>query len=249
MATIQIFLTSGSSWAVPSDWNPANNTIEVIGASGASGGGNGGSGGGAGAGAYSKVSNIYLSGNVSYSVGTGGTPTATLGGDGGNTWFNGTSLSSASVSAEGGKGGAGGPSGASGTGGLAANGIGTTKYSGGNGSAGVSGSYSGAGGGAAGLNGAGGNAVTTTGGSADNDTLAGGLANAVGKNGTEWTASYGSGSGGGGLTGPNPGKAGGIYGGAPSGTASVVAENGITGTQGLIVITYTPQTSNFFLMF
>jgi hypothetical protein len=29
-----IYLTSGSTWTVPSDWNSANNTIEVIGGGG-----------------------------------------------------------------------------------------------------------------------------------------------------------------------------------------------------------------------
>src|SRR5690606_901246 len=28
---VTVFLTSGSSWTVPSDWNASNNTIEVIG--------------------------------------------------------------------------------------------------------------------------------------------------------------------------------------------------------------------------
>ena len=31
---VTIFLTSGTSWTVPSDWNSANNTIEVIGGGG-----------------------------------------------------------------------------------------------------------------------------------------------------------------------------------------------------------------------
>lgn len=37
-STTVIFLTSGSSWTVPADWNSACNTIEVIGG-GAGGGG------------------------------------------------------------------------------------------------------------------------------------------------------------------------------------------------------------------
>ena len=32
-----IFLTSGSTWTVPSDWNISNNTIEVIGGGGGGG--------------------------------------------------------------------------------------------------------------------------------------------------------------------------------------------------------------------
>ena len=30
-AATRVFITSGTSWTVPSDWNSANNTIEVIG--------------------------------------------------------------------------------------------------------------------------------------------------------------------------------------------------------------------------
>lgn len=39
---ITIFITSGTSWNVPADWNNSNNTIEVIGAGGGAGGGGGG---------------------------------------------------------------------------------------------------------------------------------------------------------------------------------------------------------------
>ena len=54
-----VFLTTGTSWTVPSDWNSSSNTVECIGA-----GGNGGSGvnigGGAGAagGDYAKIQNL-----------------------------------------------------------------------------------------------------------------------------------------------------------------------------------------------
>ena len=68
-----IFLTSGSTWTVPSDWNSSNNTIEVIG-----GGGGGGSSqysnGGGGGGAWSKVTNASLTpgATVGVQVGSGG---------------------------------------------------------------------------------------------------------------------------------------------------------------------------------
>src|SRR3989344_1680901 len=71
-AATVIFLTSGTSWTVPDDWNSSNNTIEVI------GGGGGGpnnsasarAGAGGGGGGYSKSSNVQLTPNttVSYSV-------------------------------------------------------------------------------------------------------------------------------------------------------------------------------------
>jgi hypothetical protein len=69
-----IFLVSGTSWTVPSDWSNTN-TIECI------GGGGGGSaatsglsnGPGGGGGEYRKVVNVTgLSGSISISIGTGG---------------------------------------------------------------------------------------------------------------------------------------------------------------------------------
>src|SRR6267142_4376117 len=83
---ITIFLTSGTTWTVPVDWNNANNTIETIGA--------GGGGftfvsttypaGGGGA-AYSKSVNQTLtpSSTVGIAVGSGGA----AGTAGGDTWL------------------------------------------------------------------------------------------------------------------------------------------------------------------
>src|SRR6266849_3934125 len=54
--TTTIYLTSGSTWVVPSDWNSANNSVEVIGAGGGGKTGVGsrnGAGGGGGGGGYS----------------------------------------------------------------------------------------------------------------------------------------------------------------------------------------------------
>jgi len=165
-----IFLKSGTSWTVPSDWNsnifgPQGfaNIIECLagGASGraqsASGYGDGGGGGG-----LSKISNFSAipGQSIQYAVGVGGATSSTsgyLGQAGGNTWFNGTSLASASCSAEGGKIASGG-----GNGGAAANGIGEVKYSGGKGGDSTSTGAFGNGGGAAGRTGNGGNASTGT---------------------------------------------------------------------------------------
>src|ERR1035437_4746211 len=61
------FLTSGTSFTTPADWNNAANTVEAIGE-----GGNGFtiasavSGSGGGGGAYAKVTNITLSGTIAY---------------------------------------------------------------------------------------------------------------------------------------------------------------------------------------
>jgi uncharacterized repeat protein (TIGR01451 family) len=147
----KIYLTSGSSWTVPSNWNASHNTIEVI---GGGGGGapavlNGAPGGGGGGGGYSQIANLPLTpgGAVTYHVGTGGGASVA----GGDSWFNGATLAAASVGAKGG----GGASGASpGVGGVAGNGVGSTTYSGGRG--GIGGGMGGGGGGsAAGPNGAG----------------------------------------------------------------------------------------------
>ena len=171
-----IFLTSGSTWTVPSDWNSSNNSIEVIGAGG--GGGCCGSGGGGG-GAYARIDNLNLTpgSTVSYSVGRGGTD----GNKGGDTYFNGSFLSTASVGAQGGQGGRRSSSHRA-PGGRASNSVGTVKYSGGNGGdAGSGGAGAGGGGGAAGPNGPGGNGGNVAGG---NDGSAGGGGANGGGNGT-----------------------------------------------------------------
>jgi hypothetical protein len=138
----RIFITSGTSYTLPADFNPGNNTVECYGggASGAAGSTNTGGGGGA----YSKVANINIGAGatVNIHIGTPGSP---------DTWFNATSVANAvsngtsiSCAAKGGSGQ---------TGGQASSGCGTTKFSGGGG--GGSGSFGGGGGGggAAGPNG------------------------------------------------------------------------------------------------
>src|SRR5688572_23590626 len=78
--TKTIFLTTtgvNQSWVVPADFNINNNIIECIGA-----GGDGGtavlnvsSGGGGGAGLYALITNLNISGTVTYSVGLAATTT------------------------------------------------------------------------------------------------------------------------------------------------------------------------------
>ncbi|HET9721561.1 MAG TPA: hypothetical protein VFP32_00840, partial [Candidatus Saccharimonadales bacterium] len=128
-----IFLTSGSSWSVPSDWNPYNNSIEVVGGGGggADGAANqGGSGAGAGGGAYSKAVNVTMpaSSSVTIKVGTAGTAGGGLGGDTFicNTNSGCTAINSSGVVA-GAKGGTGGSAQTAGGGGQASSGVGTTK--------------------------------------------------------------------------------------------------------------------------
>ena len=104
--------TSGSNQThtIPSDWNSANNSIEVI-ASGAgacsrsAGGGYGGSAGGA----YSKSANVSLTGGGSAtfflnSGGAGQAAGASIGNNGPDAWYNGTTLAGSSVGAKGGTG-------------------------------------------------------------------------------------------------------------------------------------------------
>ena len=79
-----IFLTSGTSWIVPGDWNKNANSIECIGGGAGAGNGTGGAGGGA----YSKITNLPLSAGASipYSVGAAGSgANATNGNNGGDT--------------------------------------------------------------------------------------------------------------------------------------------------------------------
>lgn len=158
-ASTVIFLTSGTSWTVPADWNNSNNSIEVIGG----GGGGGGAGGvcctasdwyagtGGGGSAYSKATNVTLTpnGSVGYQIGSqgvGGTGNVN-GSAGGDTYFcnstsNCTSISGTAVVA-GAKGGLGGVStrisafASGGAGGSAASGLGSVKFSGGKGGDGV----------------------------------------------------------------------------------------------------------------
>ncbi len=188
----QIYIISGTSWTVPADWNAGTNSIETL---GAGGGGQtadpsyAGSGGGGGA--YSQITNLSLQGGVSIAlqVGSGGAAGST----GGDTWFNGASLSASSVGA---KGGAAGTDLTGGAGGNASNGIGTTRFSGGDGASPGPNPWTGGGGGeAAGPNGAGG-----TGGSPNNSTIAGaggGGGNGGGSAGSDGDISTGSGGAGG----------------------------------------------------
>ena len=212
-ATTNIYLTSGTSWTVPANWNSANNAIEVI------GGGAGGvfyatlGGGGGGGGGYSKISNLALSAGatVTYQVGAAGAGSSSgTGNAGGDTYFNGTGItcSAQSVCAKGG----GAPSNnTNGAGGAAGSGIGTTTYSGGAGGIGRSNNNSGGGGGGgAGPNGTGG-AGGAGSGSADG-AGGGGGGNGGGSAGVDASGAT-PGTGGNNFAGTGGGTAGGSAGG------------------------------------
>jgi hypothetical protein len=225
--TTKVYLTTGTSWPVPSDWNSNANTIEVIGAGGggAQGWGNARGGNGGAGGAYSKINNLSLTpGNtVTYVIGAGGNAgVSTSGGAGGDTYFNGANCGASSVCAKGGNGGTKSSSSLSAAGGSAASGVGATKFSGGSG--GGAASYGGGGGGgAAGPlgSGGGGQGGSTSYGAGFGGGGGGGGSDASASSATIWTGTAGgnnaSGSGGGSADKCNPGGAGSNGGGGGGG--------------------------------
>jgi hypothetical protein len=264
----KIFITAGSSWPVPADWNNYNNTVECIGAGG--GGARGGAGGGGG---FARATNVTLSGSVSYGVGGGGA--GNLGGMGG---AGGTTSFGSYCSATGGGGGYDDPyqNGYGGPGGSGT--VGSLLYSGGAGGyAQVVSGFSGAGGGgAAGFhgNGAGGGygpggyvngnyggggdagygggggmygpyATNGGNGGAGAEYTATNVWNGTSYSGTTPTGGSGGGGGGGGwgysVTGS--GGFGGNYGGGGGGggQGTVVDGSGRAGGPGLIVVSYVPS--------
>lgn len=232
------FLTSGTTFAVPADWNDSSNSIQCIGAGGGGASAAGSAGGGGGA--YCAAANITLtpSTNVQIQIGVGGSAHTA----GSASWFNGTSSTSASCGAASGSGGVGGTSGAGGTTG---NSVGSITFAGGNGggTCGTSCASTG-GGGAGGPDGAGGNGTTVAGatpgtggaGDAGSGGAGGAINGGAGGNGTEISGTAGSGGGGGSGTGSIAGGAGGSYGGGGGGAG----HGGGSGGPGLCIVTYTP---------
>lgn len=249
-----IYLLSGTSFAVPSDWNSSDNLIQCIGAGAGGGGGKTGNNGGAGGGggAYAQLANLTLTPGaaVTYSIGTGGaagtaSATPTDGGDGTDTYFNGASFAASSVGAKAGRGGQKGQTGGGantavgGQQGLASASIGDIKFDGGVGGDADGFSTDGAGGGGAGgpfgAGGGGGNAnpIGTNGGAGDSGH--GGVA--PGGNGSEINSNIGAGAGGGASN--HLPAAGGLYGGAGGGgNGTGSPTNGGVGAQGVIIISY-----------
>ncbi len=246
-------LDTGSIFTMPPDFNINSNRVHVWGGGGSGGRNGSADGGGAGGGAYSFKSNVPVaaSANIQYRVGSGGAAAAVNGpgADGGFTCFNGLTLLGSSVSADFGRHGL--QSNHGGAGGLAANGIGDFKSSGGTGADG------GGGGGAGGPNGDGQDGSTYLGGGGDAGSGGAGGNNFQrdGSAGAEYSASrswdglaytagvFSVGSGGGGRGndsgGPHGGGgAGGLYGGGSGGRRS--ADPAGNGGQGAILIEYEP---------
>lgn len=138
--TIVILTPADDQWEVPGDWNPDDNAVYVLGAGGGGAGGKSPAvgtdyraGGGAGGGAIAVATNIPLTAGdfISIRVGSGGFGGLGVSGiPGGDSWFNGTSISTSSVGA---KGGFPGLTNGNGFGGESSKSVGSIKFSGGNG--------------------------------------------------------------------------------------------------------------------
>lgn len=246
----KVYITSGTSWAGVAT-NGGNITVECIGGGGGGGGNQATEAAacaGGGGGAYASKSVAYTSGSTISGIqigqgGAGGTDANPRNGT--ETYWN-TNVVKAWF------GGGGGSTSNYGAGGSTDNSTGTTKYTGGTGGGGGASFYGGGGGGgAAGPNGAGNNGSdysTSTGGTGGQGDVTyggtGGDANNDGNAGQEWDSTHGCGGGGGGGSYPNHvGGQGGNYGaggGGGCGGGMAGGKAGGAGTQGLIVITYTP---------
>lgn len=261
-----IFLTNAdTSWTVPNDWNNQANMVEVIAGGGGAGDGNGEGTGGAGGGAYARSINIQLirgttlSAPTNFDIGDGGPSAASAnanGSNGGDTWFNASSLANCitlgntvCAAAENGMLSAGNAT-TAGAGGLAANSVGVVTFNGGTGGVGTgTGDAGGGGGGAGGKYGAGNTGATGAGGGAGGSGGAGlggagGTGGATngnnGGDGAEWSATAGSGGGGEGGTDGASGGNGGSYGGGGGGGEVNTGAGVGNGIDGIIVITYVP---------
>lgn len=232
-----IFLTSGSSWTVPSNCRKVNwvrcygaGAYGQVGSNFSSGAANGNGGYGGGGGAFSQSGSFSVVPGSSISINVGVSST-----NGGDTWllFGGTYQ----AYAEGGRGQSGGVS----------QGYGVINYNGGSGgnagvgytpnTGGFTTSYGGGGGGGGGAAGPSGNGYAGAGGASGQGTDAGGA-------GGSGDGSYSGqgGNGGSGTTGTgNAGSSGYAYGGGGGGGAGGInAGAGGAGYAGLIWINYDP---------
>lgn len=245
LSVIAFLLNGTTTWTVPVDFGSLV-SVQCIGA-GSSGNSTSfaaqKAAGGGGADAKITTTSTALTSGVTIinvGIGLGGASvtnntTSTAGGD---TWWNATSLANAvtlgSAIACAAQAGQASTSGVAGLGGTAANSVGTTKFSGGNGNAAVTAT---GGGGAGGPSGAGSNGTATNGGNADNGTVLGPTVTADGNSGTEFDGTHGCGTGALTLT-ATVGNTGGLYGGGGSCGNGTTSASG-AGANGLLIITYT----------
>lgn len=130
---ITVFLTSGASWTVPSDWSNSDNSIECIGSGGSGGGpggvspsaGTSGGGGGGSSGSGSASSNAGAAGGCDTTFDTSYGACGGGGGSGGSDFISGVSGAGGDGSIYGGGGGGSGASffGAPGAGGAGGDGL------------------------------------------------------------------------------------------------------------------------------
>jgi hypothetical protein len=231
------YVTSTGTITIPADWNPNASRIDCIGE-----GGNGAArqsattaGCGGGGGAWASSNNVALG-----QPGTAITVQVGGGGSGLDTMIQNTS-GVTKVQADN---GTNATLSAAGTGGLTANCIGQLRFSGGSGrKVGAGSSNGGGGGGAASMVGLGFTAASGTGG-ASGSNLAGSAVNVAGRNGTEYDATHGSGSGaGGGSAAGHNGALGGRYGAGGGGSGVGASDVGGAGNTGLIVLMWNPDPS------
>lgn len=267
----QAYTTAGTySWVVPA--GVTSISAIVVGGGGAGGGVGSGSysfsaGNGAGGGALSYTNNISVTPGetLTVTVGAGGVGSVGLAGTaGGNSSLN--RSATVILRAVGGSGGLPADNTATAAGGAAASGVGSTRYSGGSGSArDIATVRPGAGGGAAGYGGNGGNGVTSANGqngnggggggasTSQNESGGGGGVGLLGQGANGVGGTYiasgltnsfgGGGSGGANGTRANPGV-GGAYGGGGGGGFQLNSSGG-TGGVGAVRIIWPGTTRSF----
>jgi hypothetical protein len=218
-APIVYYITRGTSFTVPADWNNSNNAIHIYGAGGGSSGsyvpgssGNRLGSAGGGGGGYTQVLNLTSTpgSSLSYSIGLGGAPgsannLSSSGSAGGNTTFasiytanggGGSSITSSTTTA--------------GTGGTGATANGGVGGLGGGAASATNNSSGGGGGGSGGPNGAGANGGTgVVAGNPSNTPGGGGGGSGGGTNGTNAVAAT-PGTGGNSFIGVRVGGTGGL---------------------------------------
>lgn len=232
-AIVVLTSTSSTTWAVPSDWNNASNSINLIGGGGGGGGSRRGAsgleragGGGGGGGGFTQLTNQTLSGSITYQAGANGAAGA-AGADG--TAGGTTSWDSGAATAGGGGGGQATttPTSTGGTGGTGSTNNGGTGGAGSTSTVSNVNNSGGGGGGAGGPNGVGkngGNGITSGAGGAGGG---GGGGNGGGTNGGNGSLSAG-GTGGNNSAGVGGGASNtsGAVGGGGGGTVSATSVGG-----------------------
>lgn len=228
--------TSGTSWSIPSNYQPSGSTIDVYGAGGGSSGGcyGVGCGGGGGGGGFSRLTEVDLTpgGTLYHSIGAGGAGGAECrdGSSGGKTWVNFGSYTEPTYGGSGIKatGGSGSVSISGGNGGTGL--YGHINRTGGKGGTWVDGYSGGGGGGGAGTSSNGGDGTVVTNWVENTRGASGGGYAGQGGQGQLGSAyplaepgyDYGGGGGGAGFY-TSPSKSG---------------RDGYDGAQGVVVITY-----------